>query len=88
MIFDWDAGNRTKCQKHGLSLEDIEWAMTGDPKVAPDIDHSMTEQRFIAIGRIKDGRYVFIAFCWRGKLCRPISARFMHKREVDRYVKT
>ncbi len=27
--FDWDAGNRKKCQKHDVRLDEIEAALTG-----------------------------------------------------------
>ncbi len=83
--FDWDEGNRAKCQKHGLSISDVEYALIHGAKVAPDIDHSQDEQRFLAIGRVVSGRPVFIVFCWRGSAIRPISARYMHAREVARY---
>ena len=26
--FDWDDGNRQKCQKHGLSLDEIEYVVS------------------------------------------------------------
>ena len=35
--FDWDAGNRDKCQKHGLSIAEIEAFFLKNPKVAPDL---------------------------------------------------
>ena len=42
-----------------------------------------------AIGRTKAGRFVFLVFMLRqddGKtLLRPISARFMHQKEIDHY---
>ena len=54
--------------------------------VAPDPEHSTTaEQRFIAVGLTPEGRAAFIAFCWRDDKIRPISARYMHVREVTRY---
>lgn len=28
--FDWDAGNRDKCQKHGVSIPEIERLFTDD----------------------------------------------------------
>jgi uncharacterized DUF497 family protein len=86
MVFDWDAGNRSKCAKHGVSHAEIEQEMCNHPRMAPDPVHSVAEQRFVAVGRTDAGRAVFIAFCWRGSACRPISARFMHAREVARYV--
>jgi uncharacterized DUF497 family protein len=85
MDFDWDDGNRAKAQKHGLTLSEIEHAMRTGARVAPDPVHSLTEQRFIAIGRTPAGRPVFIAFCFRGATVRPVSARYMHPREVARY---
>ena len=85
MQFDWDTGNTAKCEKHGLTRADIEAFFRAEPRVAPDPAHSATEQRFIAIGRTPGGRPAFVAFCWRGAKIRPVSARYMHDREVRRY---
>jgi len=85
MKFDWDDGNRAKATRHGLTLPEIEHAMRTGPVVAPDPAHSLSEQRFVAIGRTPSGRPAFIAFCFRGARVRPISARFMHAREIARY---
>ena len=85
MKFDWDEGDRAKVQKHGLSVAEIEAFFRADPKVAPDAAHSADEARFIAVGRTGSGRPAFVAFCWRGNMIRPISARYMHDREVRRY---
>ena len=42
-----------------------------------------------AIGKTAAGIYVFMAFTWRQQevttLLRPISARFMHQKEIDHY---
>lgn len=90
--FEWDHGNLTKCQKHGVSLSEIEALFAGSPGVAPDIDHSATENRFIAVGRTASGRPLFVAFTFRerdGKLLiRPVSARYMHQQEALRYAET
>ena len=87
--FDWDAGNRDKCTKHGLTWQQIESLFLGTPRVAPDIRHSSTEQRFIAVGRISTGRPVFVAFTLRQidgqTLIRPISARYRLAQEARRY---
>lgn len=85
MHFDWDPGNTTKCEKHGLTRADIEAFFRAHPRVAPDPAHSTTEQRFIAVGRTPGGRPAFVAFCWRDDKIRPVSARYMHAREVKRY---
>ena len=89
--FDWDLGNRAKCQKHGLSLGQIEELFRGVILIGPDPRHSAAEERFRAIGRTVDQRSVFVAFTWRlrGKerLIRPVSARYMHQKEVAAYEK-
>ena len=90
--FDWDDGNAEKCQKHGVSRHEIELAIGSHPAVAPDLKHSDCEQRFIAVQRNTEGRPMFIAFTFRqaaaGVLIRPVSARYMHKKEVAAYEKS
>ena len=38
--FDWDGGNRAKCQKHGVSIAEIEALFSNAPRIAPDPKHS------------------------------------------------
>ena len=87
--FDWDRGNRVKCQKHGVSIEDVEYLMKSGPRIVPDVEHSRREDRFIAVGRSLKGRPMFVAFTLREKdgerFIRPVSARYMHKKESERY---
>ncbi len=87
--FDWDAGNLAKCQKHGVSVGEIERALAHDPLVAPDLVHSIEERRWIAIGRSEGSRAVFVAFAMRERagltLIRPVSARYMHFKESKRH---
>ena len=90
--FEWDHGNRTKCQKHGLSVSEIESAFHRSMRIFPDIDHSQSEPRYIGLGNTTAERNIFICFTLRlhgGKTyIRPVSARYMHKKEVDYYAKT
>jgi len=88
--FDWDAGNRDKCRKHGLSLEDVEYVVAhNETLIVPDTEHSLFEYRLIAVGREPSGRYALVVFTLRDRdgrrLVRPISARHMHMKEVRRY---
>jgi uncharacterized DUF497 family protein len=89
--FDWDAANRGKCQKHGVSLDEIEALLGATPRVAGSRPGSLTEDRFIAVGRNADGRPLFVAFTIRMKggrpLIRPIGARYMHRKEIEAYEK-
>lgn len=85
--FDWDDGNWPKCGKHGVSREEIEQVFSGAPAVM--FDPFPGEPRMRAIGKTTAGRYVFVVFMPRqvdglSKL-RPISARYMHRKEVDHY---
>lgn len=87
--FDWDNGNRKKCQKHGVTLEEIEAALRGLLSVFPDPAHSAVETRYLGIGMTAAGRHLPIAFTRRaigGQLfIRPSSARFMHAKEIQHY---
>ena len=83
--FDWDAGNTAKCQKHGVSLLEIESLFSNRVLVLHDAANSEAETRFRAIGVTTAGRHVFVVFTWRGKKLRPPSARYMHGKEVKRY---
>ncbi len=84
--FDWDSGNWPKCGTHGVSREEIERLFTeGNATYSPDLDHTtMEEDRYVVVGRV-DGRSIFVAFTIRGNLIRPVSARYMHKREAKHY---
>jgi uncharacterized protein len=89
--FDWDDGNRAKCQEHGVSIAEIEALFARGPRVAPDTKHSADEDRLIAVGKTSTGRPLFVAFTMRTKegrrLIRPVTARYMHAREIAAYEK-
>ena len=86
MAVEWDQGNWPKCGKHGLSQAEIEQAFANDPMVKPDRTGT-DEVRFNAIGQTDEGRFVFIVFTLRNddQDIRPISARYMHAKELARY---
>jgi uncharacterized DUF497 family protein len=54
-------------------------------------DPSPAEKRFRTAGRVPTGRFVFVAFTFREKdgiaMIRPISARYMHRKEVESFEK-
>ena len=89
--FDWDGGNREKCRKHGVSVLESEVLLGSDPAFAPDLKHSGREDRYIAVGRNSQGRPLFVAFSFRTRkgrrLIRPVTARYMHAKEIRRYEK-
>lgn len=87
--FDWDKGNEEKCQKHGLTLDEIESVFEFEINVSANYRHDTDEARYQAVGMTPVGRYVFLIFCVRertdGNFIRVISARYMHQKEVDQY---
>ena len=89
--FEWDRANRGKCQTHGVSIAAIEEAFQRPIAVVPDPRHSTAEERFKAIGTTTEGRQVLIVFTLRSRdgqiFIRPISARYMHSKEVEYYEK-
>jgi uncharacterized DUF497 family protein len=90
--FDWDQGNLVKCQKHGVTIAAIESLFARPIAILPDPAHSGLETRVKAIGRTEEGRFMLIVFTRRAVrgsvMIRPISARYMHKKEVAYYEKT
>jgi len=91
--FDWDEGNAEKCRRHGISIGEIESALISKALViVPDAQHSKDENRYIAVCRTVNARDLFVGFTLRivdgRKLLRPITARYMHRKEVEHYGQT
>jgi uncharacterized DUF497 family protein len=88
--FAWDNANRSKCQKHGVSVAEVEHVLAHvETLIVPDLKNSRAEPRFLAIGRTEKERYAFVVFTPRqtrgGIFMRPISARYMHRKEIKKY---
>jgi uncharacterized protein len=88
MGFDWDDGNWPKCGKHGVTKEDIESLFAGVVDI-PGQGRFVRRDTLRAVGVTGEGRHAFLAFTIRllgeRSLIRPISARFMHDKEVRHY---
>ncbi|WP_332060830.1 BrnT family toxin [Bartonella sp. CB74] len=86
---NWDKGNWPKCAKHGVSKKEIEYLFTDPNNLFMEQDPNIQEERFRAIGKNYNERYIFLVFTLRtinNKLfVRPISARYMHQKEIDFY---
>jgi len=72
-------------------MNQIESVFAGPVIILPDRENPQGERRFRAIGSTVNGRRSFVVFTWRkgpaGRLIRPISARYMHRTEVENYEK-
>jgi uncharacterized protein len=85
--FDWDAGNRDKnLEKHDVQFWEAEEVFFNRPLVVRgDLEHSLREPRFFALGKTEADRLLFLAFTVRKNLVRVISARDMTRRELAAY---
>ena len=87
--FDWHEGNsRKNVEKHGVSQAEAEQIFFNDPLlVVEDVNHSVRELRWHALGRTDTGSLLHVTFTLRddGRLIRVISARTMHRKERSRY---
>jgi uncharacterized protein len=89
--FEWDRGNLAHCRKHGVNRAEIESVFASPLVILPDDGRSQAEGRFKGVGRTRSGRPVFIVFSIRDhqgrRYIRPISARYMHRAEIESYEK-
>ena len=83
--FDWDEGNWPKCGKHGLSKDEIEFALNNVRLVREVKRRDDRERRYQAVCLSLGGSNVFIVFVLRGRKVRPVSARPMHNKEVRKF---
>ena len=88
MGFEWDAAkNKANHEKHGVSFGDaVELLRSEDDYLEiRDAAHSDHEDRFIAIGPIREG---IVLVVWTERFeatIRVISARWATKREIELY---
>lgn len=88
--FDWDHWNISKILlKHRIWPLQIEEFFRGSFWFDEDRLHSQLERRYLAIGRPSARRAMVVVFTFRDKdglkLLRPITARYMHKKELEKY---
>lgn len=73
--FEWDEEKNLHNQKkHGISFETAAYVFQDEHYIEMyDFEHSIDEDRYIAIGRVGD--LLFVVFTERGETVRLISAR-------------
>ena len=83
--FSWDEEkNRENQRKHGISFEEAATIFRNSPfDVFYDPDHSIDEERYIAVGFSDRGRILLVVHCENrsGSEIRIISARKASKKE-------
>ncbi len=86
--FDWDAGNARKNEKHDVIQSEAEQVFFNEPLfIAVDEEHSQSENRYRALGKTSNERFLTVIFTLRqnGSLVRVISARNMNAKERKLY---
>ena len=87
LTFEWDSRKaRSNLSKHGVSFETAS-TVFGDifSLTIPDPDHSMTERRYITIGRAFNEKLIVVVHTDRGDNIRIISARGASRRERKQF---
>lgn len=85
MTFEWDEDkNRKNQRKHGISFETAAYVFQDENYIEMyDFEHSIEEDRYIAIGRVGD--VLFVVFTERKENIRLISARIATESERRLY---
>ena len=83
--FEWDEEkDRLNREKHGVSFETAAYVFQDESYIEMyDFEHSIDEDRYIAIGMVGD--VLFVVFTERGEAVRLISARLATARERRLY---
>jgi uncharacterized DUF497 family protein len=85
--FEWDPQkNEANQQKHGLSFDEAKKLFSTDDYLEIyDEEHSIDEDRFVAIGAIRVGVVLVIFMEREEDVIRIVSARKATKQEADLY---
>ena len=87
MDFEWDSAKAAaNVKKHGVSFEEAVSALKDDfAATARDLEHSVTEFRFITFGTSAHGRLLAVSHTEYGNSIRIISARLATRMERKIY---
>lgn len=84
--FEWDDANIEHIAQHNVLPSEAEDLFFDRNNVLDkDIKHSISEDRFIIIGKTKEERLLYQVFTKRGNNIRVISSRGINKKEVQLY---
>ena len=87
LTFEWDENKSLEnYRKHGIDFEEAK-TVFNDPFAITiyDPNHSISEDRFIDLGRSSRGRILVVVYTERNETIRLISSRIATKRECWNY---
>jgi uncharacterized protein len=91
MKFEWDEKkNQSNIMKHGISFENAAFVFSDMNSISVfDYEHSVNEDRWITIGRIRNSSVIVVVHTDRIRseyeYIRIISARNANKKEIEEY---
>ncbi len=86
MDYEWDRRKADgNLKKHGVDFADAALALEDELALTMRDPDSESEERFITLGMDPIGRLLAVAYTWRGKRIRIISARKATRRERRDY---
>ena len=89
MKFEWDPPkDAANLRRHGIGFREAA-TVFGDPFATtfPDMDHSISEERFLTVGASANGRLMVVAHTEVEGIIRIISARLVTRSEREFYEK-
>jgi uncharacterized DUF497 family protein len=89
LTFEWDSRKaRSNLAKHGVGFQEAS-TIFGDPLslTIPDPEHSLSEERYITVGRAFSGKLLVVVHTERGDNIRIVSPRRASRRERKFYEK-
>jgi uncharacterized DUF497 family protein len=89
LTFEWDSRKaRSNLAKHDFGFDEAS-TIFGDPLslTISDPEHSLSENRYITMGKAFNGKLLVVVHTDRGDNIRIISARRASRRELQRYEK-
>jgi len=90
LAFEWDSRKaQSNLAKHDVGFEEAS-TIFGDPLslTIPDPEHSLSEERYITMGRAVTGKLLVVVHTERGDNIRIINARRARRRERKVYEET
>ena len=87
MRFEWDATKAAaNFRKHGVTFDEASTVFADDlSATGRDLDHSISEARYMTFGVSSKGRVLAVSHADRGGVVRIVSARAATRRETQIY---
>ena len=81
ILFEFDSHKESANRKRHAVGFDVAKEIFIDPEVMHfrDLSHSLTEERWISVGKVRDGRIMTVWYTWRGPRLRIIGAAQIRK---------